>query len=691
MRKGIHSGENAKYKIIAVDDESGILDTLGVFLEKEGYTFTGITDPIEAIERVKTEHFDLMLLDFIMTPVHGDQVVEEIRKFNKDLYILLLTGHKDLAPPLDTIKRLDIQGYCEKSDKMDQLLLLVESGIKAVAQMNLIRQINEELKDTYDKLEQAYMESIETLRFTVEAKDPYTRGHSDRVSEYSVLIGKKLGLSEPDLKILKLGGLFHDIGKIGVPDSILLKESKLTDDEYSEIKNHPTIGAHILSNATIFRDILPIVKHHHERYDGTGYPEGLSGAAIPLYARIVAVADSFDAMHSRRIYRNALSEDQIRKEFSESAGKQFDPRISAILLDLMDEGHLEDVTGKYKEMENSLYMDSNHTINKFISDVFTTIKSQEDITSYDFLTGLPLRTLGEKQIACAVQDHSGCLAFVDMDNLKKINDVHGHKAGDRALMTLGKLLARFASNGYACRLGGDEFLLFFPDITHEEASEHITQLFQQFHALTKDDAEIQYASLSAGLYMCSGTEPFPDCSSKADNALYYAKQNGKNQFSFYQPQIDHLSTSVSEAGNNLTQIAKSLQDSGSYMGALNLDYRDFARQYSYIHQLVIRNHCRCYLIMLTMESTGETSPSIEKAEQALLQMEEIIRKSIRKIDICTRYSSMQYLILLFQPLESAIPNIMDRIFMQYESLDCSKEFHPIYDYQAMSEEEHKKY
>ena len=173
MRKGIHSGENAKYKIIAVDDESGILDTLGVFLEKEGYTFTGITDPIEAIERVKTEHFDLMLLDFIMTPVHGDQVVEEIRKFNKDLYILLLTGHKDLAPPLDTIKRLDIQGYCDKSDKMDQLLLLVESGIKAIAQMNLIRKINEELKDTYDKLEQAYMESIETLRFTVEARSLY--------------------------------------------------------------------------------------------------------------------------------------------------------------------------------------------------------------------------------------------------------------------------------------------------------------------------------------------------------------------------------------------------------------------------------------------------------------------------------------------------------------------------------------
>lgn len=131
-----------------------------------------------------------MILDFIMTPIHGDKVVEEIRKFNKELYILLLTGHKDLAPPLETIRRLDIQGYCEKSDRFDQLLLLIESAVKAINQMNVIKDINEELKETNSKLEQAYLESIETLRYTVEAKDPYTRGHSDRVSEYSVLIRK---------------------------------------------------------------------------------------------------------------------------------------------------------------------------------------------------------------------------------------------------------------------------------------------------------------------------------------------------------------------------------------------------------------------------------------------------------------------------------------------------------------------
>ena len=275
MRKGLQNletNENHNYRIIAVDDEQGIIDSLSIFLKRSGYDFTGVTDPEEAIEMVRNEHFDLMILDFIMTPIHGDQVVEEIRKFNKELYILLLTGHKDLAPPLDTIRRLDIQGYCEKSDKFDQLLLLIESGIKSISQMREIQKINDELKDTYEKLEQAYMESIETLRFTVDAKDTYTRGHSDRVAEYAVLIGKAVGLSDEDLRTLQIGGLFHDIGKIGVPDTILQKESRLTDDEYSEIKNHPSIGAHILSTATIFKDIIPIVKHHHERYDGNGYP-----------------------------------------------------------------------------------------------------------------------------------------------------------------------------------------------------------------------------------------------------------------------------------------------------------------------------------------------------------------------------------------------------------------------------------
>ena len=342
MRKNMQAQASNGIKVLVGDDEIGIIDSLSIFLKKSGYIFTGITDPIEAVQRVKEEHFDLMILDFIMTPIHGDQVVEEIRKFNKELYILLLTGHKDLAPPLETIKRLDIQGYCEKSDRFDQLLLLIESGVKAINQMNMIKSINEELKEASQKLEQAYMESIETLRYTVEAKDPYTRGHSDRVSEFSVLIGKYLGLSDEDLHTLKIGGLFHDIGKIGIPDSILLKPGKLTPDEYSEIKNHPSIGVHILSNAAIFRDIIPIVKHHHERYDGLGYPSKLKGEDIPYLARIAAVADTFDAMTSRRTYRDSLPLDVVKEEFEKNRRIQFDPQIADVFLDILN-NHYDEV------------------------------------------------------------------------------------------------------------------------------------------------------------------------------------------------------------------------------------------------------------------------------------------------------------------------------------------------------------
>lgn len=350
MRKNMITAESNGYKIIVVDDEQGIVDSLSIFLKRSGYDFTGLTNPLEAIERVRNEHFDMMILDFMMDPIHGDEVVEEIRKFNKDLYILLLTGHKDLAPPLETIERLEIQGYCEKSDKFDQLLLLIESGIKSIEQMNTIKTINKQLHDKNEELERAYLDTIGILRQTVEAKDPYTRGHSDRVSEYSVLIGKKLGLDEKTLHILKIGGLFHDIGKIGIPDSILLKESKLSDEEYSQIKNHPMIGVHMLGDAAIFTDILPIVKHHHERYDGRGYPSQLVGDDIPYVARIAAVADTFDAMTSKRSYRDSLPIDVVRAEIERCSGTQFDPNIAKVFLDIMDNDFdlIREIQEKYK-------------------------------------------------------------------------------------------------------------------------------------------------------------------------------------------------------------------------------------------------------------------------------------------------------------------------------------------------------
>ncbi len=317
--------QKENFKILAVDDEQGIIDSLAIFLNH--YNFKGVTDPLEAIELVKNEHFDLMILDFLMMPIHGDQVVEKIRQFNKNIYILLLTGHKDLAPPLETIKRLDIQGYCEKTDKFDQLLLLIESGLKSVTQMRIINDINNKLENAYDDLKNAYKGTMESLRLAVDAKDSYTKNHSDRVSYYAVLLAKALNLSEEEVEIIKDGGLFHDIGKIGIPDSILQKTARLTDEEYSDIKNHPSIGEHILLPAKIFNNIIPMVKYHHERYDGKGYPCSFSGTNIPLCARIVCIADSFDAMTSDRSYRPRFTLYKALDELQRCKGTQFDPEL----------------------------------------------------------------------------------------------------------------------------------------------------------------------------------------------------------------------------------------------------------------------------------------------------------------------------------------------------------------------------
>lgn len=339
--------EKKNYKIIAVDDEIGIIDSLSVFLRHSGYTLVGCTDPYEAIEKVKNEKYDLMLLDFMMSPIHGDTVVEEIRKFNKELYIILLTGHKDLVPPLETIKRLSIQAYCEKEDKFDQLLLLIESAFKSIEQMQTIKEMNEELKASKEKIEKAYLETIQMLRYTVEAKDTYIRGHSDRVSAYSVLIGQELGLYDKDIATLRIGGLFHDIGKIGISDTILLKPSKLTEEEYNELKKHPSIGKQIVSTSSIFRDIVPIIYSHHERFDGNGYPQKLKGDQISFLARIVSVADAFDAMTSRRSYRDEMDLEYVTNQIREGAGTQFDPEVANVMLNI-----LENKVDKINEIRN---------------------------------------------------------------------------------------------------------------------------------------------------------------------------------------------------------------------------------------------------------------------------------------------------------------------------------------------------
>jgi len=176
-------------------------------------------------------------------------------------------------------------------------------------------------------------EMVMALSSALDARDKYTAGHSRRVMEYSVGIAKRLKFSEKDIHELKISALLHDIGKIGISDVILHKESRISDKEFATIKKHPEIGANILKAVGAFKDLVPIVYHHHERFDGLGYPQGIYGEQIPLYSRIIAIADSFDAITSTRPYRKALRIENALLEIELNGGKQFDPSISNIFID----------------------------------------------------------------------------------------------------------------------------------------------------------------------------------------------------------------------------------------------------------------------------------------------------------------------------------------------------------------------
>jgi HD-GYP domain-containing protein (c-di-GMP phosphodiesterase class II) len=184
----------------------------------------------------------------------------------------------------------------------------------------------------YQALDKLFMSSITSIVEAIDAKDPYTKGHSVRVVEYSMRIGERIKLDKDPLKILEVSAILHDVGKIGIPDDILRKPGRLTDEEYAYIKKHPGFGAEIITPIAQMKDLMPNILHHHERFDGQGYPDGLRGKSIPLCARIIAIADSFDAMTSGRLYRSKFTDDQAYQELIDHRGTQFDPKLVDIFI-----------------------------------------------------------------------------------------------------------------------------------------------------------------------------------------------------------------------------------------------------------------------------------------------------------------------------------------------------------------------
>lgn len=328
--------------ITVVDDDTSNLRMASHILSAEGMRVSGLKSGEDLLNFLNSNRPDLILLDIHMTGMSGFETLERIKEKEelKSIPVIFLTADDDAETEAKGLSE-GAMDFVKKPFVPEILLLRVHHTIELIRlQTNLSDEVEKkthELLIEHEKTERMSLQIVKTLSGAIDAKDTYTNGHSTRVAEYSREIAKRAGYAPKEQEDIYMMGLLHDVGKIGVPDAIINKPARLTDDEFDTIKNHPVMGARILKNITEFPKLATGARWHHERYDGTGYPDGLKGTDIPEEARIIAVADAYDAMTSRRSYRDILPQEKVRSEFVNGKEKQFDPRFADIMIEMMDE------------------------------------------------------------------------------------------------------------------------------------------------------------------------------------------------------------------------------------------------------------------------------------------------------------------------------------------------------------------
>ncbi len=329
-------------RVLIVDDEEMICSILARRLGREGYSCVTANNGREALNHFYKGNFSLIISDIKMPEMDGMELLKKVKALNPKTMMIIITAYAEIDVAVDAM-RFGANDFIMKPVNLDLVVLSVKNVLEKkrledeleTYHQNLERLVEERtgrLQQAYRTLKRSHLDSVKVLTEAIDAKDPYTRGHSDRVRRMSLEIAKNMDFTEERLESLEYGALLHDIGKIGIKDEILQKVGPLNSDEYQYIQEHPLIGVKIIEGIEFFKDKVPMIRHHHEHFDGTGYPDGLVGEAIPLEARIIAVPDAFDAMTSLRPHRKAMPLEDVLSELELCEGKQFDPLILDIFL-----------------------------------------------------------------------------------------------------------------------------------------------------------------------------------------------------------------------------------------------------------------------------------------------------------------------------------------------------------------------
>jgi len=327
---------DVKSRILIVDDEPEITSILRDLLGDQHVCATA-SSAEQAIERLKENSFDLVVSDITMPGMSGLELIPRVKSMSPNTVVVMVSGMQTVESAIDAL-RLGAFDYVMKPFDLRQVEAVVKRALEhqdlILAKQRyegqleeLVEQRTAELDHALNSLEDAYRSTLRALTAALETRDLETHGHSERVVTYSLRLGREFGLDSARMKALEFGSLLHDIGKIGVPDLILRKPAKLTEEEWVLMREHPVHGQQILRGIEFLEGAAMVVGQHHEKWDGSGYPLGLSAEEIDICARIFSVADAFDAITSDRVYRKGKPYEAAAKELDEWAGKQFDPAV----------------------------------------------------------------------------------------------------------------------------------------------------------------------------------------------------------------------------------------------------------------------------------------------------------------------------------------------------------------------------
>ena len=323
--------------VVVVDDDIMNLKMAGRILSTNNMRVTALKSGQALLDYIKeNETPDLILLDINMPGMDGFETLKKLHEQEagqEEIPVIFLTANDDEDSETRGLS-LGAMDFIKKPFVPEVLTLRVRHIIDLI---RLQRNLSQEVEKKTEENEKLFMHVVHSLADAIDAKDTYTNGHSGRVAKYSKEIARRYGYSEKAQGDIYMMGLLHDVGKIGVPDAVINKPAKLTDEEFAMIKNHPAMGSRILKNIKEMPALATGARWHHEKYGGGGYPDGLSGNDIPEEARIIAVADAYDAMSSRRSYRDVLPQEVVRGEIEKGKGTQFDPKFADIMLSMIDE------------------------------------------------------------------------------------------------------------------------------------------------------------------------------------------------------------------------------------------------------------------------------------------------------------------------------------------------------------------